>query len=108
MADLSLAPAEERSYLKPILISVAVLAVVAAALFLLNPRGIADVTVTHVDLFAPHTEYKSLAPKAGMHVLDSKKTTGPIGAAAEYNEDSRTQGRRDLARRKPGKKDVVV
>jgi N-acetylmuramic acid 6-phosphate etherase len=31
-----------------------------------------------------------------------------LGAAAEANEDSRQLGERDLAKRKPGKKDVVV
>jgi N-acetylmuramic acid 6-phosphate etherase len=31
-----------------------------------------------------------------------------LGRAAEYSEDSRASGRRDMARRKPGKKDVVV
>ncbi|HLJ87473.1 MAG TPA: N-acetylmuramic acid 6-phosphate etherase [Candidatus Angelobacter sp.] len=31
-----------------------------------------------------------------------------LGHAAEYSEDSRTAGRSDLAKRKPGKKDVVV
>jgi len=31
-----------------------------------------------------------------------------LGRAAEYSEDSRAAGRRDMARRKPGKKDVVV
>jgi N-acetylmuramic acid 6-phosphate etherase len=31
-----------------------------------------------------------------------------LGSAAEYNEDSRSQGQRDLARRRPGQKDVVV
>lgn len=31
-----------------------------------------------------------------------------LGRAAEYSEDSRAVGRRDMARRKPGKKDVVV
>jgi N-acetylmuramic acid 6-phosphate etherase len=31
-----------------------------------------------------------------------------LGRAAEYNEDSRATGQRDIARRKPGKKDVVV
>ncbi|HEV8525894.1 MAG TPA: N-acetylmuramic acid 6-phosphate etherase [Terriglobales bacterium] len=31
-----------------------------------------------------------------------------LGRAAEYNEDSRELGRRDLARRKPTRKDVVV
>jgi N-acetylmuramic acid 6-phosphate etherase len=35
---------------------------------------------------------------------------GPValGRAAEYGEDSRAAGRRDISRRKPGKKDVVV
>ena len=31
-----------------------------------------------------------------------------LSRAAEYNEDSRRDGERDLAKRKPGKKDVVV
>jgi N-acetylmuramic acid 6-phosphate etherase len=31
-----------------------------------------------------------------------------LGTALEFNEDSRKQGQRDLARRRPGKKDVVV
>jgi len=31
-----------------------------------------------------------------------------LGHAAEYSEDSRSSGRRDMAKRKPGKKDVVV
>ncbi|MBZ5506479.1 MAG: N-acetylmuramic acid 6-phosphate etherase [Acidobacteriia bacterium] len=31
-----------------------------------------------------------------------------LGRAAEYSEDSRSTGRRDMAKRKPGKKDVVV
>jgi N-acetylmuramic acid 6-phosphate etherase len=31
-----------------------------------------------------------------------------LGTALEFNEDSRKQGERDLARRRPGKKDVVV
>lgn len=31
-----------------------------------------------------------------------------LGHAAEYSEDSRSAGRRDMAKRKPGKKDIVV
>src|SRR5262249_18562381 len=31
-----------------------------------------------------------------------------LGKAAEFNEDSRTLGRHDIGRRKPGKKNVVV
>jgi N-acetylmuramic acid 6-phosphate etherase len=31
-----------------------------------------------------------------------------LGHAAEYSEDSRSTGQRDMAKRKPGKKDVVV
>jgi N-acetylmuramic acid 6-phosphate etherase len=31
-----------------------------------------------------------------------------LGHAAEYSEDSRTMGRRDIAKRKPGKKDIVI
>ena len=31
-----------------------------------------------------------------------------LGHAAEYSEDSSSSGRKDMAKRKPGKKDVVV
>ena len=31
-----------------------------------------------------------------------------LGRAAEYSEDSRASGQRDMARRKPTKKDIVV
>jgi N-acetylmuramic acid 6-phosphate etherase len=45
-------------------------------------------------------------PKTVQYVIAG----GPraLGRAAEYSEDSRATGRRDMSRRKPGKKDVVV
>jgi N-acetylmuramic acid 6-phosphate etherase len=48
----------------------------------------------------------STSPQTVQYVIAG----GPeaLGRAAEYGEDSRTAGRRDITRRKPGKKDVVV
>lgn len=45
-------------------------------------------------------------PKAVQYVIAGGDKA--LGRAAEYNEDSRRDGERDLARRKPGKRDVVV
>jgi len=47
-----------------------------------------------------------ISPRAVQYVIAG----GPkaLARAAEYSEDSRAAGRRDLARRKPGKKDVIV
>lgn len=45
-------------------------------------------------------------PKTVQYVIAGGEKA--LGAAAEYSEDSRRLGERDLARRKPGKKDVVL
>jgi N-acetylmuramic acid 6-phosphate etherase len=45
-------------------------------------------------------------PKAVQYVIAGGDKA--LGRAAEYNEDSRRDGERDIARRKPGKKDVIV
>lgn len=45
-------------------------------------------------------------PKTVQYVIAGGEKA--LGHAAEYNEDSRVLGWRDLARRKPGKRDVVV
>jgi hypothetical protein len=67
MTDLSLAPAPERSPLRAVLISIVVLSVVAAAVFLLNPRETAKLAVTKMSFFAPHTETKEIPGQ--MHVI---------------------------------------
>lgn len=46
------------------------------------------------------------SPKTVQYVIAGGERA--LGKAAEYNEDSRALGQRDLARRKPGMKDVVV
>jgi len=47
-----------------------------------------------------------ISPRSVQYVIAG----GPkaLGRAAEYSEDSRAHGRRDMARRKPGKRDVIV
>lgn len=47
-----------------------------------------------------------ISPKTIQYVIAGGDKA--LGTAAEYKEDSRELGHRDLARRKPGKKDVVV
>src|SRR5215469_4964494 len=48
----------------------------------------------------------NLDPKTIQYVLAGGEKA--LGMAAEFNEDSRELGQRDIARRKPGKNDVVV
>jgi hypothetical protein len=76
MADLKLAPEPERGPFRAVLIAMVVLGLVAAGVFLLNPRKTAEITVKKMDLFAPHTEFQQSA--GGMHVL---------GAAPESEDD---------------------
>ena len=71
MSDLQIAPARGRTPLVAILVALLVLVGIALAVFLLNPRRTADLAVTGVKTFAPHTTFKDLPTDSkGMHVLD--------------------------------------
>ena len=77
MADLQLAPARERSVLPAILISLAVLAIAAFAVFYFNPRKVSDLQVGGVKLYAPHTETQQLQTgrdAGGMRVIHGQQT----------------------------------
>jgi hypothetical protein len=76
MTDLNLGPAPESSPLKSILIAAAVLIAVAAAVFYLNPRKTADLTITKTTLYATQT---SSDAKSGVG--------GIVGQAGETNND---------------------
>ena len=67
MSDLNLGPAEERSPLKAILIALAILIVAAVAVFYLNPRKTAELSVPKVQLYAAHTTFN--AERGGVHVI---------------------------------------
>ena len=67
MSDLNLGPAPERSPLKAILIALAILIVVAVAVFYLNPRKTAELSVPKVQLYAAHTTFN--AESGGVHVI---------------------------------------
>lgn len=55
--DLQIAPPDDRNNPVPkFLIAAAVMVVVGVAIFMLNPRKTAEISVQKVDLFAPHTE----------------------------------------------------
>ncbi len=72
MADLQIAPPREKSALPGVLIALLVLGAVALAVFYFNPHKVADLQVTGVQTFAPHTETKSLQTgrdAGGMRVL---------------------------------------
>lgn len=79
MAELKIAPARESSNGPAILISFLVLAAVAAAIFYFNPHKVAELKVTSVDTYAPHTTFGALEGAAatpnGMHVLDAPATS---------------------------------
>ena len=78
MSDLQIAPARERSVLPAILVALLVLGIVGFAVFYFNPHKVADLRVTEVQTFAPHTETKALEmgrSAGGMKVLGNSQVT---------------------------------
>ena len=76
MPDLNLGPAPQTSPLKSILIAIAILAAIATAVFYLNPRKTADLTISNVQLYAAHTTTNSQSD--GFRI---------VGQAAETDDD---------------------
>lgn len=75
--DLQIAPPLDRNSSVPkFLIAAAVMIVAGIAVFMLNPRKTADISVQKVDLFAPHTEMNATP---GVNQV--------IGAAASSEDD---------------------
>ena len=71
MSELQLAPPRGRTPIVAISIALLVLAATAVAVFYLNPRRTADLAITEVKTFAPHTAFKELPSESkGIHVLD--------------------------------------
>ncbi len=59
--DLKLAPTEDNHRLIPMLVIAGiVMVVVAVAVYRLNPRKTAEITVRKTEVFAPHTEFKEM------------------------------------------------
>ena len=78
MSDLQIAPPRDSSVIPVVLIALLVLGAIAWAVFRFNPRKVADLQVTNVQTFAPHTEVQGLAsaaPKGGMRVLNGATYT---------------------------------
>ena len=78
MDELQIAPPREKSVVPAVLIALLVLAAIAWAIFYFNPHKTADLRVTKVQTFAPHTEVKGLTPdaaKGGMRVLRNDVVT---------------------------------
>lgn len=79
MAPLQLAPARESSNTPAVILSLLILAAVAAAIFYFNPHKVAEFHVTSSDTYAPHTRFGSLeaaTPAAnGIHVLGGPTST---------------------------------
>jgi hypothetical protein len=69
MANPSLSTEDSFNPLRGILFAVAILIVAAIAIFALNPTKTAVLTIPHVDIFAPHTEFKAMAGPAGTHII---------------------------------------
>ena len=75
--DLQIAPPLDRNSSVPkFLIAAAVMIVAGIAVFMLNPRKTADISVQKVELFAPHTEMNATP---GVNQI--------IGAAASSEDD---------------------
>lgn len=77
MADLQIAPPRTAGSSAPILIAVLVLAAIAAAIFYFNPHKVADLKVSKVDTFSPHTTFEAMdGPSApGTHVIGGATTS---------------------------------
>ena len=79
MASLQIAPARQASQAPALILSLLILAAVAAAIFYFNPHKISELKVTSVDTYAPHTTFGALegaTPAAnGMHVLSGPTTS---------------------------------
>jgi hypothetical protein len=67
-----------RSPLPSILIAAGVLVAVAAAVFYLNPRKTADISVTRVQLYSAHTATTAMKSDIGRHIM---------GAASQPQDD---------------------
>jgi hypothetical protein len=75
--DLKLAPPSDQNRLIPkLVIAGVVMVVVGVAVYMLNPRKTAEITVQKTELFAPHTEFKQTPSSSQI-----------IGAQAESEDD---------------------
>ncbi len=71
-------PVRESSALPAVLVSLLILAAIAAAIFYFNPHKVAEFKVSSTSTFAPHTTFGSLdaaTPGTGMHVLGAPTTS---------------------------------
>ncbi len=77
MADLKIAPARESGNAPALILSLLILAAVAAAIFYFNPHKVSELKVTNVDIYAPRTTFGALdgSTPNGMHVLDAPTTS---------------------------------
>ncbi len=65
--ELKIAPDPDSSFIPAISVALLLLITIAVVVFFANPREVMSLSVTKVDIFAPHTEFKN-APGA-MHVI---------------------------------------
>jgi hypothetical protein len=76
-SDLQIAPPPDQNPLIPkLVIAAVVMILVGVAIYMLNPRKTAAITVQKTELFAPHTEFKSMPGNNRV-----------IGAPAESEDD---------------------
>ncbi len=81
MSDLQIVPEREKSVIPAVLIALLVLALIAVAVFYLNPHKVADVTVQQTQIYAPHTEYSQLKTKNSGNM----RVIGPDVSSSEDN-----------------------
>ena len=65
--SLNLDSAPRRSYGLPIVVAVIILTAAIGAAFYFNPHHTADLSVTHTDIFAPLTTFKT--PMGSLHIV---------------------------------------
>ncbi|HVG27126.1 MAG TPA: hypothetical protein VM865_05940 [Acidobacteriaceae bacterium] len=70
---MAIQSSSDRGFLVPVVIAFVVLAILGAAVFLLNPHKTAEFSVTKVDLFAPHTEFNAVP--GSTHIIGEAPAT---------------------------------
>jgi hypothetical protein len=75
--DLQIAPPPDENRLIPnLLIAAVVMIIIGVAIYMLNPRKTAEITVQKTEIFAPHTEFKQMPSSSQI-----------IGASAQSEDD---------------------
>ena len=88
----------ERGSATPVILAILIMVAIAAAVYFLVPHKITDVSVSGVDLFAPHTQFGATQSDESMHVLgQAAQTEDDLYVVAHLNLTDKLRSRIFLA-----------